>query len=72
MDLSNLYFDGISVFTLYTTHWICMFDNSKYTQLNIEFQFFYFATAHAIDSNWYKHRIINLQTWQQQKENTSE
>ena len=45
-----------------------MFDNSKYTQQYIEFQFLYFIIAHSIDSNWYKHRIMNLQTWQQQKE----
>ena len=29
----------------------------------------YLIIAHSIDLTWFKHRITNLQTWQQQKEN---
>ena len=49
-----------------------MFDNRKYTQGYIEFQFLYLIIAHSIDLILIKHRIINLQQWQQQKENTLE
>ena len=49
-----------------------MFDNRKYTQGYIEFQFLYLIITHSIDLILIKHRFINLQQWQQQKENTFE
>ena len=49
-----------------------MFDNRKYTQVYIEFQFLYLIITHSIDLILIKHRFINLQQWQQQKENTFE
>ena len=47
-----------------------MSDNRKYTQEYIEFQFLYLMIAHSIDLILINHRIINLQQWQQLKENT--
>ena len=61
-------------YLLYTVHvgYVCTFDNRKYTQGYSEFQFLYLIIAHSIDLILIKHRIINLQQWQQQKENTFE
>ena len=61
-------------YLLFTVHvgYVCMFDNRKYTQGYIEFQFLYLIITHSIDLILIKHRFINLQQWQQQKENTFE
>ena len=61
-------------YLLYTLHvgYVCMFDNRKYTQEYIEFQFLYLIIAHSIDLILIKHHIINLQQRQQQNENTLE
>ena len=68
--VNHLFWPCFNIYSIHYTLDMCVcliIENILKTTLSSNW--IYLIIAHSIDLTWFKHRITNSQTWQQQKEN---